>query len=67
MTEFPIGTKVNVFERDGFETAEGKILKYEDGFVFIKCKKFVLKLKKFNTDITFTTAGNSLSQYKVKQ
>jgi len=65
---FPIGTKVNVFEREGFETITGKITKYQGNFVYVKWKHCggngVLKIPNPKVDINFTAKGNDLHQYE---
>lgn len=63
----PIGTKVDLFERDGFETESGTIIKCSNGFLYIKCKdteeENIYKIK--NPKVSLTTRGNSLEKYLI--
>jgi len=61
-----VGTKVDLFERDGFETKSGRIVQVNDDFIMVKCKKEVYKLKRsqFKVEVRLTTRGNSLDQYR---
>lgn len=66
----PAGTKVNLFEKDGFETVEGIIVGYEGEDTYIIKSKLIrgpfvfYKIKKPKIDINLTTKGNSLEKYR---
>ena len=68
--ELPIGTHVNIFEKDGFETQTGKIIGYEGKFVYVKfnnCSKSgILKIPTPRIEISLTTKSNSLDEYLVE-
>lgn len=63
--KFPIGTKVSIFEKDGFETEDGIIAMYDGDWIYVRCKEKTLRLKNPRINISFTTRGNSLKQYEV--
>jgi len=69
MMKFPIGTKVSIFEKDGFETEDGEIIRYEGKVVCIRYKnaseRGILKIPSPKIDIILTTKGNNLNKYKV--
>ena len=68
-----VGTKLNVFEREGFETERGEIVGYKDDCVIVKVQnqcqidhpyQFTLKIPLRSITVSIFTRGNSLSQYK---
>lgn len=68
----PTGTRINLFEKDGYELVEGIIVGYEGEDTYIIKSKFIngpfvfYKVKKPKIDINLTTRGNSLEKYRIK-
>jgi len=62
-----IGDKVDLFEKDGFETDSGKIIHLDSDFVYVKGKigKYKISHKSMSKQLVFTTKGNSLEKYKL--
>jgi len=59
--------KVNVFERDGYETDEGKIVAIEGDIYTIKCGDKTYRIPKPTIEISLTARGNSLEKYLVEK
>ena len=69
--KLPIGTKVTIFGRYGFnelisESVKGKIIKYEDDSYIIKTtfRNYKIPITKTKIEINLTTIGESLEQYE---
>lgn len=66
----PLGTKVDVFERDGYETVEGTVWGYEGKYILVRYKNEnsdgweTLKIPSPKVEVRITIRGNSLEQYK---
>jgi len=72
LSQLPIGTEIDIYEYDGYESENGKIIRIENDYVVIKCKNAsgerTLKLKNSNVnrfEISVTTKANELSKYEV--
>ena len=66
------GVKINLFEKDGFETETGKIISCDTNGIIVEYKNAMEtgKLKiPFNSikmlDVNITTKANTLNYYKV--
>lgn len=68
--KLPARTRVEVFEKDGYETISGTVLGYEGNCILIGYKNAnesgTLKIPCPRVEIRLTTRGNDLEQYKVK-
>ncbi len=69
--ELKIGAKINVFEREGYETEEGNIINIDNDILYIKWKnaseKGIMRIpinsiKEF--EINIFTKANNLDKYK---
>lgn len=70
--DLPIGSKIDLFEREGYESETGTVLGIEDGCLILK---FSNKMEKGKFRIpkgacllraTLNTRGNNLDMYKVE-
>jgi len=61
-----LGKKVDIFERDGFETDEGRVIAVKGDTYTIKCGAKIYKIPKPSISISLTTRGNSLEQYLIE-
>jgi len=70
MRKLPVGTKVNLFERDSLVAEECLIKEYDGDYIYLETRNKLYKIKNTQIkeiEISIETKSGFLEQYEVKR